>query len=122
MVSAGAKILGSFTIGENSKIGAGSVVLEEVPPNCTVVGVPGRVVRMGNQKVPRSEMDHIHLPDPVLNDIRTLQHENEQLRGKLWDMEKRLEACGLGGRQKKQPATATEGLDSASEEKNRRQR
>ena len=41
MVSAGAKILGSFTIGENSKIGAGSVVLEEVPPNCTVVGVPG---------------------------------------------------------------------------------
>ena len=46
MVSAGAKILGSFTIGENSKIGAGSVVLEEVPPNCTVVGVPGRIVRM----------------------------------------------------------------------------
>ena len=48
MVSAGAKILGSFTIGENSKIGAGSVVLEEVPPNCTVVGVPGRIVRMGD--------------------------------------------------------------------------
>ena len=44
MVSAGAKVLGSFTIGENSKIGAGSVVLKEVPPNCTVVGVPGRVV------------------------------------------------------------------------------
>lgn len=121
MVSAGAKILGSFTIGENSKIGAGSVVLEEVPPNCTVVGVPGRVVRMGNQKVPRSEMDHIHLPDPVLNDIRTLQHENEQLRGKLWDMEKRMEACGLGRirknepdenrQQKKQPApTADDGM------------
>ena len=49
MVSAGAKILGSFTIGENSKIGAGSVVLEEVPPNCTVVGVPGRIVRMDNK-------------------------------------------------------------------------
>lgn len=42
MISAGAKVLGSFTIGENSKIGAGSVVLEEVPPNSTVVGVPGR--------------------------------------------------------------------------------
>ena len=65
MVSAGAKILGSFTIGENSKIGAGSVVLEEVPPNCTVVGVPGRIVRMGNKKVPRTDMDQIHLPDPV---------------------------------------------------------
>ena len=61
MVSAGAKILGSFTIGENSKIGAGSVVLEEVPPNCTVVGVPGRVVRMDNKKVPRQDMDQIHL-------------------------------------------------------------
>lgn len=90
MVSAGAKILGSFTIGENSKIGAGSVVLEEVPPNCTVVGVPGRVVRMGNQKVPRAEMDQIHLPDPVLNDIRALQQENEQLRRQMSDLEKRM--------------------------------
>lgn len=98
MVSAGAKILGSFTIGENSKIGAGSVVLEEVPPNCTVVGVPGRVVKMGNQKMPRTEMDHIHLPDPVLNDIRTLQHENEQLRGKIWDLEKRIEDIRKKGR------------------------
>ena len=70
MVSAGAKILGSFTIGENSKIGAGSVVLEEVPPNCTVVGVPGRIVRMGDKKIPRTDMDQVHLPDPVLNDLR----------------------------------------------------
>ena len=92
MVSAGAKILGSFTIGENSKIGAGSVVLEEVPPNCTVVGVPGRVVRMGNQKVPRTEMDHVHLPDPVLGDIRALQQENEQIRKQMSEMEKRMGA------------------------------
>lgn len=69
MVSAGAKILGSFTIGENSKIGAGSVVLEEVPPNCTMVGVPGRIVRMGDKKIPRTDMDQVHLPDPVLNDL-----------------------------------------------------
>ena len=47
MVSAGAKVLGSFKIGENSKIGAGSVVLKEVPANCTVVGVPGRIVKAG---------------------------------------------------------------------------
>lgn len=86
MVSAGAKILGSFTIGENSKIGAGSVVLEEVPPNCTVVGVPGRVVRKGNQKVPRSDMDQIHLPDPTLEDIHKLQQENERLRSELQRM------------------------------------
>lgn len=86
MVSAGAKILGSFTIGENSKIGAGSVVLEEVPPNCTVVGVPGRVVKKGNQKVPRSDMDQIHLPDPTLEDIHKLQQENDRLRSELQRM------------------------------------
>ena len=63
MVSAGAKVIGSFTIGKNSKIGAGSVVIEEVPPNCTVVGVPGRIVRMGDQKVPSADLDQIHLPD-----------------------------------------------------------
>ena len=83
MVSAGAKILGSFTIGENSKIGAGSVVLEEVPPNCTVVGVPGRIVRMDNKKVPRTDMDQVHLPDPVLNDIKKLQEENIRLHSEL---------------------------------------
>ena len=83
MVSAGAKILGSFTIGENSKIGAGSVVLEEVPPNCTVVGVPGRIVRMDNKKIPRSDLDQIHLPDPVLNDIKKLQQENTRLHSQL---------------------------------------
>lgn len=90
MVSAGAKILGSFTIGENSKIGAGSVVLEEVPPNCTVVGVPGRVVRMGEKKIPRSDMDHVHLPDPVLNDIRKLQNDNLKLYRKLKEMESHM--------------------------------
>ena len=83
MVSAGAKILGSFTIGENSKIGAGAVVLEEVPPNCTVVGVPGRIVKMDNKKVPRSDMDQIHLPDPVLSDIKRLQEENLRLHKEL---------------------------------------
>lgn len=88
MVSAGAKILGSFTIGENSKIGAGSVVLEEVPPNCTVVGVPGRIVKMGDQKVPRSDMDQVHLPDPVLNDIRALQNDNLRLLRKVQELEK----------------------------------
>ncbi|WP_461819077.1 serine O-acetyltransferase EpsC [Blautia stercoris] len=91
MVSAGAKVIGSFTIGENSKIGAGSVVLEEVPPNCTVVGVPGRIVKRENRKVPRSDMDQIHLPDPVLEDICTLQKENEALKSKLQRMEYQLQ-------------------------------
>lgn len=90
MVSAGAKIIGSFTIGENSKIGAGSVVLEEVPPNCTVVGVPGRIVKRDNIKVPRSDMDQVHLPDPVMEDITVLQHENSALCNKLIDLEKEI--------------------------------
>lgn len=90
MVSAGAKILGSFTIGENSKIGAGSVVLEEVPPNCTVVGVPGRIVRMGDKKIPRTDMDQVHLPDPVLNDLRGLHQDNLKLKKQLKELESQL--------------------------------
>ena len=69
MVSAGAKILGSFTIGENTKIGAGSVVLQEVPPNSTVVGVPGRIVKRDNVRIPRMDMDQVTLPVPILNEI-----------------------------------------------------
>lgn len=94
MISVGAKILGSFTIGENSKIGAGSVVLEEVPPNSTVVGVPGRVVKHDNIKIPRNDMDQIHLPDPIMNDICNLRVENSQLKArleKLCECEKKLE-------------------------------
>lgn len=83
MISAGAKVLGSFTIGENSKIGAGSVVLSEVPPNSTVVGVPGRIVKRDNVKVPREDLDHIHLPDPYKNDVVNLKHENKCLKDEL---------------------------------------
>lgn len=95
MVSAGAKILGSFTVGENSKIGAGSVVLSEVPPNSTVVGVPGRVVKRDNKKVPREEMDQIHLPDPVKNDINSLQEEVKRLQQELAQMKEKYEKQGL---------------------------
>ena len=83
MVSAGAKILGSFTIGENSKIGAGSVVLQEVPPNSTVVGVPGRIVKRDNVRIPRMDMDQVTLPDPILNEITLLKRENQQMKEDL---------------------------------------
>ena len=89
MVSAGAKVLGSFTIGENSKIGAGSVVLKEVPPNCTVVGVPGRIVKRDDVKIPRSDMDQVHLPDTITSDIRELQADNMRLLRRLREMERR---------------------------------
>ena len=83
MVSAGAKVLGSFTIGENSKIGAGSVVLKEVPPNCTVVGVPGRIVKKDDVRMPRADMDQVHLPDPISNDIIELQKDNIRLQKEI---------------------------------------
>ena len=79
MISAGAKILGSFTVGENSKIGAGSVVLSEVPPNSTVVGVSGHVVKRDNMKVPREDMDQVHFPDPVFMELLSLKSENSKL-------------------------------------------
>lgn len=90
MISAGAKILGSFTIGDNSKIGAGSVVLEEVPPNSTVVGVPGRVVKRNNQALPQEELDQVHLPDPVKEDLSTLHHANAELTNRIIDLEREL--------------------------------
>lgn len=91
MVSAGAKILGSFTIGENSKIGAGSVVLTEVPPNSTVVGVPGHVVKRDNIRIPREELDQIHFPDPVQKELQCLQNENICLRTELKKLYERFD-------------------------------
>ena len=90
MISAGAKVLGSFTIGDNSKIGAGSVVLEEVPPNSTVVGVPGRVVRRDNKALPQEELDQVNLPDPVKEDLGILHHANAELTNCIIDLEKEL--------------------------------
>lgn len=88
MISAGAKVLGSFKIGDNSKIGAGSVVLEEVPEGSTVVGVPGRVVKRNNHALPQEEMDQIHLPDPVKEDIAGLRRENDEMANRLQELEK----------------------------------
>lgn len=89
MVSAGAKILGSFTIGENSKIGAGSVVLGAVPPNCTVVGVPGRIVKRNDVKIPRNDLNQVDLPNPTLRDIEELRRENRELSERIKALEEK---------------------------------
>ena len=91
MVSAGAKILGSFKIGDNCKIGAGSVVLKEVPPNCTVVGVPGRIVKSSSTAIPRSSMNQVDLPDPVYRDLAELWEQNITMKLELDKMKKELE-------------------------------
>ena len=90
MISTGAKVLGSFKIGDNCKIGAGSVVLEEVPPNSTVVGVPGRVVKRFDATLPQDKLDQIHLPDPVMEDIANLQRANSELINRVLELEARI--------------------------------
>ncbi|MEE0840364.1 MAG: serine O-acetyltransferase [Acutalibacteraceae bacterium] len=80
MISAGAKVLGPFKVGDNSRIAAGAVVLEEVPPDCTVVGVPARVVRRNGEKV--QPLDQIHIPDPVAQEICRLEERIKALEEK----------------------------------------
>jgi serine O-acetyltransferase len=75
LISAGAKVLGSITIGDHSKIGAGSVVLHDVPPNSTVVGVPGRVVRQNGVRVHHHDLNHADLPDPVAEKMQQLERK-----------------------------------------------
>jgi serine O-acetyltransferase len=88
MIGAGAKILGSFTIGDNCKIAAGSVVLEEVPPGCTVVGVPGRIVKQLKPGLhPQDTMDQVHYPDPVHQDIECLFRAETALTDRLIEVE-----------------------------------
>lgn len=82
MISAGAKVLGPFTVGANSKIGAGSIVLKEVPPNSTVVGVPGRVVKLNGVRV--DDLDQA-LPDPVTDELNKLNCKVDALYRMLED-------------------------------------
>ena len=79
MISAGAKVLGPFKIGDNSRVAAGAVVLEEVPPNSTVVGIPAKVVRQNGEKVTRAPLDQIHIPDPVQQEIERLENQIKSL-------------------------------------------
>src|SRR5574344_2173545 len=81
VIAAGAKVLGPFTVGKGSKIGAGSVVLKPVPPNCTVVGVPGRIVKQEGKRV--DNLNQVELPDPVLEEFKRLNNRIAVLEDKL---------------------------------------
>ncbi|MDQ0163549.1 serine O-acetyltransferase [Bacillus alveayuensis] len=82
LIATGAKVLGSITIGENSKIGAGSVVLHDVPENSTVVGIPGRVVVRNGVKV-QKDLNHRDLPDPIADRFKELEGEIKRLKEEL---------------------------------------
>ncbi|MED1467405.1 serine O-acetyltransferase [Bacillus salipaludis] len=86
LIATGAKVLGSITVGENSKIGAGSVVLKEVPPNSTVVGVPGRVVIQNGKRI-NKDFNHCDLPDPIADRLSEMQNEINRLQHHLDELE-----------------------------------
>lgn len=90
LIASGAKVLGSITVGENSKIGAGSVVLKEVPADSTVVGIPGKVVITNGIKV-KSKHDHLEFPDPLAEKCNTLEMRIKQLEERLKQVEKHHE-------------------------------
>lgn len=81
MVGCGAKVLGPITIGDHVRIAAGAVVLTDLPDNCTAVGVPARIARVNGVRPP--ELDQVHIPDPVSQEICRLQHRIDQLEAKL---------------------------------------
>ena len=89
LVASGAKVLGSITIGENSKVGAGSVVLKDVPPNATVVGIPGKIVIQNGVKIiSTKKLDHQNIPDPIHDRISTLEKEIEEIKKMLVESQK----------------------------------
>lgn len=88
MVGAGARVLGPFKVGDNAKIAANAVVLEAVPPNCTAVGVPARIVRRNGKKVNvNSDLDQIHIPDPVAQELCRHLARIEKLEKKINKLE-----------------------------------
>lgn len=81
MIGAGAKVLGPITIGKNAKIAAGAVVVKNVEPNCTVVGVPGEIVRIDGERV--DDLDQINIPDPIMNAIRNNEEQIKKLQNEV---------------------------------------
>ena len=89
LVGAGAKVLGPFTVGDNARVAAGAVVLAAVPEDATAVGVPARVVKIGNQRVvhPSQQLDQIHVADPVSMELCRLRGEIERLQRRVESLE-----------------------------------
>lgn len=97
MVGAGAKILGPFKVGDNAKVGANALVLSEVPPDATAVGVPARVVRVRGERIngddvnvnERSDLDQIHMPDPISQEFCKMQLKIEGLQNQIDELLKK---------------------------------
>ena len=92
MVGAGAKVLGPFTIGDNVKIAANAVVLDAIPDNCTAVGIPARVVRRENKRVTEADLDQVHIPDPIAQELCALRVQLDRMEKKLRALEEQDDA------------------------------
>ena len=87
LVGAGAKVLGPFKIGDNSKIAANAVVLDEIPDNCTAVGIPAKLVRREGVRI--EDLDQVHIPDPVAQEIKRLECKLSELEAELATLKKK---------------------------------
>jgi len=88
VVGVGAAVLGNITIGRGSRVGGGAVVVSDVPPNCTVVGIPGRVVVREGNKVDVIDLHHEDLPDPVVDMFRQMQNRIDRLTERVAELER----------------------------------
>jgi serine O-acetyltransferase len=86
LIGCGAKVLGPFTVGDNSKIAANAVVLHEVPEDSTAVGIPAKVVRRGGVKIKNELLDHVHIPDPVAGEFARMERTIEELRAEIAEL------------------------------------
>ncbi len=89
MVGSGARILGPFSVGDNAKIAAGAVVLDEVPADATAVGVPARIVRIGREKIDENavDLDQVHMPNPIESELQNLACRICELENSLYKMQ-----------------------------------
>lgn len=115
VIGSNACVLGAIEVGEGARIGSGSVVIKDVPPGATVVGVPGRIVE-GRERSVAEKLDHANLPDPVTDLVRTLAGQHEVLAERLAQLEERL----LGKGRSKAPKAAANEVDEPGEQDPRR--
>jgi len=106
VIGVGATVLGNIVVGEGSRVGGGAVVVNAVPPNCTVVGVPGRVVVREGARVDVIDLHHEYLPDPVVEMLRCITHRIDRIDARL-TLDEQAAAAGSAG----SPVTAPEKED-----------
>ena len=108
LVGAGAKVLGPFKVGDNSKVAANAVVLKEIPPDCTAVGIPAKVVKRGDHRVPQSDLDQIHIPDPVAQELKRLSDRIDVLEAEKAEAEAKAKARSEAAKKARAARTAKE--------------